>query len=69
MRSSCFVLVGNYGSNSRSQIILRSRDAGTHTCSAYDSSQGGSGNASTVMNIVGECLYIATDNINISKCE
>ena len=57
--SRCFVPGGyyySYGSNSRSLSFLVSRDAGTHTCSAYDSSQGGSGSASTVMNIVGECF-------------
>ena len=56
--SSCFVPSSNYYSysNSRSKTFLVSRDAGTHTCSAYDSSQGGSGSASTVMNIVGECF-------------
>ena len=63
MCSSCFVPGGyyySYGSNSRSQTFLRSRDAGTHTCSAYDSSQGASGSASTVMKIVGECfLFIS----------
>ena len=62
--SSCFVPGGyyySYGSNSRSQSFLVSRDAGTHTCSAYDSSQGISGSASTVMKIVGEC----TNNLSI----
>ena len=55
--SSCFVPSSNYYSNSgysRSQSFLRSRDAGTHTCSAYHTSQGISGSASTVMNIAGE---------------
>ena len=33
-----------------------SRDAGIHTCTAYDSDQGISVSASTVMNIVGEYL-------------
>ena len=46
----------SYSGSSRSKSFLVSRDAGTHTCSAYDSSQGVSGSASTVMNIVGECL-------------
>ena len=57
--SSCFVPGGyyySYSGNSRSKTFLVSRDAGTHTCSAYDSSQGISGSASTVMNIAGECL-------------
>ena len=56
--SSCFVpgsYYYSYGSHSISQSFLRSRDAGTHTCSVYDSSQGISGSASTVMKIVGEC--------------
>ena len=44
----------SYGSNSRSKSFLVFRDAGTHTCSAYDTSQGISGSASTVMNVVGE---------------
>ena len=46
----------SYGSNSRSQSFLVTHDAGTHTCSAYDSNQGISGIASTVMKIVGECF-------------
>ena len=55
--SSCFVPGGyyySYSGNSRSRSFLVSRDAGTHTCSAYDTSQGISGSASTVMKIVGE---------------
>jgi len=44
----------SYGSNSRSQSFLVSRDAGTHTCSAYESSRGLSGSASTVMKVVGK---------------
>ena len=55
--SNCFVPSSNYYSYSgysRSKTFLVSRDAGTHTCSAYDSSQGISGSASTVMKIVGE---------------
>ena len=52
----CSVPGGYYYSYSGSSrnLILRSRNAGTHYCSAYDSVQGISGNASTVMNIVGE---------------
>ena len=53
----CFVPGGyyySYSGHSRSNSFLRSRDAGTHTCSAYDSSQGISGSASTVMKIVGK---------------
>ena len=47
---------GYYYSNSGSSrnLILRSRNAGTHRCFAYDSVRGISGNASTVMNIIGE---------------
>ena len=57
--SSCFVSGYNsnyysYSTHSISQSFLRSRDAGTHTCSAYDSSQRISGSASTVMKVVGE---------------
>ena len=55
--SSCFVHVGSYGNNVRNQTFLVSRDAGTHTCSAYDrTSQGISGSTSIVMNIVGGCF-------------
>ena len=55
--SSCFVPGGyyySYSSHSRSESFLLSHDAGTHTCTAYDSSQRISGSASTMMNIVGE---------------
>ena len=56
--SSCFVPGSSYSDSysgySRSQSFLRSRDAGTHTCSAYHTSQGISGSASTVMKVVGE---------------
>ena len=55
--SSCFVPGGyyySYSGNSRSKSFLTSRDAGTHTCSAYHTTQGISGSASTVMKIVGE---------------
>ena len=54
--SSCSVPGGYYYSNSGSSrnLILRSRNAGTHHCFAYDSVRGISGNASTVMNIIGE---------------
>ena len=58
--SSCFVPSGyyRYGFSGiyRSTSFLVSRDAGTHTCTAYDSGQGISGSASTVMKVVGECL-------------
>ena len=57
--SSCFVPGGyyySYGSNSRTRPFLVSRDAGTHTCSAYDTSRGISGSTSTMMKVVGECL-------------
>ena len=67
-RSSCFVPYSgsyeySYGAVTRSRDFLRSYDAGTHRCYAYDSSQGISGSASTVMKVVGEirlqnlCLY------------
>ena len=46
----------SYSGNSISQSFLVSRDAGTHTCSAYHTSQGISGSASTVMKVVGECF-------------
>ena len=62
--SSCFVPGGYYYSRSGSSIsqsVLRSHDAGTHTCSAYDSDQGISDSASTVMNIVGEYLYACSN--------
>ena len=55
--SNCFVPGGfyySYGSNSRSKSFLVSRDAGTHICSAYESSRGLSGSVSTVMKVVGE---------------
>ena len=54
--SGCSVPGGYYYSYSGStrNLILRSRNAGTHHCFAYDSVQGISGTASTVMNIVGE---------------
>ena len=67
-RASCFVpYSGNYeysyGGVARSRDFLRYYDAGTHYCSAYDSSQGISGSASTVMNVVGEiCLMYTTVN-------
>ena len=57
--SNCFVPRGShysYSGSSRSQSILVSRDAGTHTCSAYYSSQRIGGSASTVMKVVGKCL-------------
>ena len=58
--SNCFVL--DYGSYYRgysiSQSFLRSHDAGTHTCSVYDSRQRISGSASTVMMVVGECFSV-----------
>ena len=53
--SSCFIPSSTYSRSSGHSITrssLVSRDAGTHTCSAYDN--GISGSASTVMNIVGE---------------
>ena len=56
--SNCFVPSDydySYSGSSRSQSMLVSRDAGTHTCSAYHTSQRISGSASTVMKIVGEC--------------
>ena len=67
-RSSCFVPYSgsyeySYGTVTRSRNFLRYYDAGTHRCYAYDSSQGISGSASTVMKVVGEirlqnlCLY------------
>ena len=67
--SSCFVPGGyyySYGSNSRTRSFLVSRDAGTHTCSAYDTSRGISGSASTVMKVVGECLQWQKDKV--MKC-
>ena len=57
--SNCFVPGGyyySYSSHSISQNFMVSRDAGIHTCTAYDSDQGISDSASTVMNIVGEYL-------------
>ena len=64
-RSNCFVPYrGNYeytyGTVTRSRDFLRYYDAGTHYCSAYDSSQGISGSASTVMKVVGEICLIYT---------
>ena len=58
-RSSCFVPYRGsyeytYGAVTRSRSFLRSYDAGTHYCLAYDSSQAIWGSASTVMNVVGE---------------
>ena len=44
----------SYSGYSRSQSFLVSRDAGIHTCLAYDSDRGISGSASTVMKVVGE---------------
>ena len=67
--SSCFVPGGyyySYSSHSRSQSFLRSRDAGTHTCTAYQSSRGISGSASTVMNIVGECSLVFKLGLSLS---
>ena len=54
--SSCSVPGGYYYSNSGSSrnLILRSRNAGTHHCFAFDSVRGISGSTSTVMNIIGE---------------
>ena len=51
----------SYSSHSISESFLRSRDAGTHTCSAYDIGQGIRDSASTVMNIVGEYLYACSN--------
>ena len=58
--SSCIPGGWYYSSSghSRSRSFLAALDAGTHTCSAYDSGQGISGNTSIVMNIVGECLLV-----------
>ena len=56
----------SYSSYSRSQSFLRSRDAGTHTCSAYESSRGISGNASTVMKVVGECSLVFKVGLSLS---
>ena len=54
---NCFIpsatYFDRYRAVSRIMNFLRLRDAGTHTCSAFDS-HGISGSASTVMNIVGE---------------
>jgi len=49
----------SYAGVSRSSAFLRIHDAGTHTCSAYAESLRISGNASTVMNVVGEytCMH------------
>ena len=47
----------SYAGVSRSSAVLRTHDAGTHTCSAYES-QGGNGSASTVMNVIGEYTYM-----------
>ena len=57
--TSCFVSGYNssyysYSTHSISKSFLRSRDAGTHTCSAYDTNQGISGSGSTEMKVVGE---------------
>ena len=56
--SSCISGGWYYSSSghSRSRSFLAALDVGTHTCSAYDSGQGISGNTSIVMNIVGEYL-------------
>ena len=40
--------------HSISDSILTARDAGTHTCTAYNDSLGISGSASTVVNVIGE---------------
>ena len=67
-RYYCFVPYrGSYeysnGAVTRSRDFLRYYDAGTHYCSAYDSSQGISGSASTMMNVVGEiCVMYTTVN-------
>ena len=62
--SSCFVPSSgsyeySYSAVTRSHDFLRSYDAGTHYCSAYDSSQGISGSASTVMKVVGEICTLS----------
>ena len=69
--SNCFVPSGysySYSSHSISQSFLRSRDAGTHTCTAYDSSQRISGSASTVMNVVGEWVKWRKESDGIVRC-
>ena len=69
--SSCFVPRSyhySYSGSSRSQSFLRSRDAGTHTCSAYDSIQRISGSASTVMNIVGGYIVPLSKHSRQSGC-
>ena len=68
--SSCFAIVPggyyySYSSHSRSRSFLVSRDAGTHTCSAYDTSQGISGSASTVMKVVGEWVKSHAHNTSV----
>jgi len=56
--SNCFVPPGNAyyrdDGHSISDSILTARDAGTHTCTAYNNSLGISGSASTVVNVIGE---------------
>ena len=69
--SNCFVPSSysySYSSHSRSESFLRSRDAGTHTCTAYDSSQRISGSASTVMNIVGEWVKWRKESDDVVRC-
>ena len=58
-RYDCFVLSAgsyeySYAGVSRSSALLCTHDAGIHTCSAYEETLRISGNASTVMNVVGE---------------
>ena len=69
--SNCFVPSGysySYSSHSISRSFLRSRDAGTHTCTAYDSSQRISGSASTVMNVVGEWVKWRKESDGVVRC-
>ena len=71
--SSCFVSGYNssyysYSTHSISKSFLRSRDAGTHTCTAYDSGRGISGSASTVMKVVGKCSQWWKDSDNVARC-
>ena len=64
--SSCFVPGGyyySYSGHSRTKSYLVSRDAGTHTCSAYSESYGISGSASTEMNVLGECITESVDSV------
>ena len=58
----------SYSSHSISESFLLSHDAGTHTCTAYESSLGISGSASTVMNVVGEWVKWQKESDDVVRC-